>query len=75
MRAKVESGKTDLKFNIQKTKIKASGPIISWQIEVKKWIPRPRALLTEMYNAYYVPGAIPVFINIDSFNIQSSSVK
>ena len=40
MRAKVESGKTDLKFNIQKTKIKASGPIISWQIEGKKWKPR-----------------------------------
>ena len=39
MRVKVESGKTDLKFNIQKTKIKASGPIISWQIEGKKWKP------------------------------------
>ena len=30
---KVESEKVDLKLNIQKTKIMASGPIISWEIE------------------------------------------
>ena len=30
---KEESGKVGLKFNIQKTKIMASGPIISWQID------------------------------------------
>ena len=30
---KEESGKTGLKFNIQKTKITASGPITSWQID------------------------------------------
>ena len=30
---KEESGKADLKFNIQKTKITTSGPIISWQID------------------------------------------
>ena len=30
-----ESGKAGLKLNIQKTKIKASGPITSWQIEGK----------------------------------------
>ena len=28
-----ESEKVDLKFNIQKTKIMASGPITSWQID------------------------------------------
>ena len=28
-----ESEKVDLKLNIQKTKIKASGPITSWQID------------------------------------------
>ena len=33
MRVKEESGKADLKLNIQKTKIKASGPITSWQID------------------------------------------
>ena len=33
MKVKVESEKVGLKFNIQKTKIMASGPIISWQID------------------------------------------
>ena len=33
MTVKVESEKVDLKLNIQKTKITASGPIISWQID------------------------------------------
>ena len=32
MKVKEESGKVDLKLNIQKTKIMASGPITSWQI-------------------------------------------
>ena len=33
MKVKEESEKVGLKFNIQKTKIMASGPIISWQID------------------------------------------
>ena len=33
MKVKEESGKVGLKLNIQKTKIMASGPIISWQID------------------------------------------
>ena len=33
MKVKEESEKAGLKFNIQKTKIMASGPIISWQID------------------------------------------
>ena len=33
MKMKKESEKVDLKVNIQKTKIMASGPIISWQID------------------------------------------
>ena len=32
-KVKEESEKAGLKFNIQKTKIMASGPITSWQIE------------------------------------------
>ena len=36
MKVKEESEKVDLKLNIQKTKIMASGPITSWQIEGKK---------------------------------------
>ena len=33
MKVKKESGKAGLKLNIQKTKIMASGPITSWQID------------------------------------------
>ena len=33
MKVKEESGKVGLKFNIQKTKIMASGPITSWEID------------------------------------------
>ena len=33
MKVKEESEKAGLKFNIQKTKIVASGPITSWQID------------------------------------------
>ena len=36
MRVKEESEKAGLKFNIQKTKIMASGPITSWQIDGEK---------------------------------------
>ena len=37
MRVKEESEKADLKLNIQKTKVMASGPITSWQIDGKQW--------------------------------------
>ena len=37
MKVKEESEKAGLKLNIQETKIMASGPIISWQIEGEKW--------------------------------------
>ena len=37
MKVKEESEKVGLKFNIQKTKIMASGPITSWQINGKQW--------------------------------------
>ena len=33
MKVKVESEKVGLKLNIQKTKIMASGPIASWEID------------------------------------------
>ena len=35
MKVKEESEKVGLKLNIQKTKIMASGPIMSWQIDGK----------------------------------------
>ena len=37
MKVKKESEKVGLKLNIQKTKIMASGPITSWQIDGKQW--------------------------------------
>ena len=37
MKVKEEGEKVGLRLNIQKTKIMASGPITSWQIDGKKW--------------------------------------
>ena len=37
MKVKEESEKADLKLNLQKTKIMASSPITSWQINGEKW--------------------------------------
>ena len=37
MKVKEESDKAGLKLNIQKAKIMASGPIISWQIDGGEW--------------------------------------
>ena len=54
MKVKQESEKTGLKLNIQKTKITASGPITSWQIdgETKQcqtlfsWAPKSLQMVT-----------------------------
>ena len=37
MKVKEESEKVCLKLNIQKTKILASGPITSWEIDGEQW--------------------------------------
>ena len=37
MKVKEESEEVGLKLSIQKTKIMASGPITSWQIDEKQW--------------------------------------
>ena len=37
MKVKKESEKVGLKLNIQKTKIMASSPITTWQIDGEKW--------------------------------------
>ena len=37
MKVKEENERAGLKLNIQKTKIMASGPITSWQIDGKQW--------------------------------------
>ena len=56
MKVKVESEKVGLKLNIQKTKIMASGPITSWQIDGEtvetvrealfSWAPRSLQMVT-----------------------------
>ena len=37
MKVKEESEKVGLKLSIPKTKVMASGPITSWQIDGKQW--------------------------------------
>ena len=37
MKVKEESEKVGFKLNIQKTKIVASGPITSWEIDAEQW--------------------------------------
>ena len=51
MKVKEESEKVGLKLNIQKTKIMASGPITSWQIDGETetlffWAPKSLQLVT-----------------------------
>ena len=55
MKVKEESEKVGLKPNIQKTKIMASGPIISWEIDVETvetvsdvifWAPKSLQMVT-----------------------------
>ena len=52
MKVKEESEKVGLKLNIQKTKIMASGPITSWQIDGEtvadlfSWAPRSLQMVT-----------------------------
>ena len=51
MKVKEESEKVGLKLNIQKSKIMASGPISSWQINVEtmelSWAPKSLQMMTE----------------------------
>ena len=49
MKVKEESEKVGLKLNIQKTKIMASGPITSWEIDgetVEIWAPKSLQIVT-----------------------------
>ena len=53
MNVKEESEKVGLKLNIQKTKIMASGPVTSWQIDGKTmemvsilWAPKSLQMMT-----------------------------
>ena len=71
MKVKEESEKVGLKLNIQKTKIMASGPIISWEIDGQKqwkqcqtlffWAPRSLQMVTaamKLKDAYSLEGKL-----------------
>ena len=64
---KEESEKTGLKVNIQKTKIMASGPITSWQIDRETvddfsfWAPKSLQMVTaamKLKDAYSLEGKL-----------------
>ena len=64
MKVKVESEKVDLELNIQKTKIMASGPITSWQIDGETtetvtdflfWAPKSLQMVTATKKSYDQP--------------------
>ena len=70
MKVKEESEKIGLKFNIQKTKIMASGPIPSWQIDGETvetvsdfifWAPKSLQMVTaamKLKDAYSLEGKL-----------------
>ena len=59
MKGKEESKKVGLKLNIQKTKIMASGPITSWQIDAETvadfifWAPKSLQMVTAAMKLKY----------------------
>ena len=70
MKVKEESEKVGLKLDIQKTKIMASGPITSWQIDGKtvetvsdlfSWIPKSLQMMItamKLKDAYSLEGKL-----------------
>ena len=70
MKVKEESGKVGFKLNIQKTKIMASGPITSWQIDGETvermadfifWAPKSLQMVTaamKLKDAYSLEGKL-----------------
>ena len=71
MKVKEESEKADLKLNIQKTKVMASGPITSWQIDWERvetvrhffifWAPKSLQMVTaamKLKDAYSLEGKL-----------------
>ena len=70
MKEKVESEKVGLKLNIQKTKIVASGPITSWEIDGETvetmsdfifWAPKSLKMVTaamKLKDAYSLEGKL-----------------
>ena len=64
IKVKEDSEKAGLKLNIQKTKITASGPITSWQIDGENWKQWQTSFFGSMNCS--TPG-FPVFHNLPEF--------
>ncbi|WP_284966358.1 hypothetical protein [Cutibacterium acnes] len=60
MKVKKESEKVDLKLNIQKMKIMASGPITSWQIDGKIMETVANFILGAPKSLQMVPAAMKI---------------
>ena len=70
MKVKEESERVDLKLNIQKTKIMASGPITSWEIDGETvetvadfifWVPKSLQMMTaamKLKDTYSLEGKL-----------------
>ena len=69
MKVKEESEKVGLKLNIQKTKIMASGPITSWEIDGETretetlffWAPKSLQMVTatmKLKDTYFLEGKL-----------------
>ena len=58
MKVKEETEKAALKLNIQKTKIMASGPITSWQIDGEKWKQWQILFSWALISLWMVPAAM-----------------
>ena len=70
MKVKEENEKVGLKLNIQKTKIMASGPITSWEIDREQWkqcqtlfwgAPKSLQMVTaamKLKDAYFLEGKL-----------------
>ena len=57
LKVKEESEKVGLKFNIQKTKIMASGPIISWEIDGETV-----ATMSDFFSLFLAPNSLQMVI-------------
>ena len=75
MKVKEESEKVGLKLNIQKTKIMASGPITSWQIDGEIvetvtdfifWVPKADGDCSHKIKRHLLLGKKVVMTNLDS---------
>ena len=67
MKVKEESEKVGLKLNIQKTKVMASGPITSWEIDGKQcqtlffWAPKSLQMVIadmKLKDSYFLEGKL-----------------